>query len=79
MVNLTLAAVTSGINMRLDSIKNEGSDLIALSSVLGNNTSTIRGNHNLDKLLIADPDMLLMMLKLVWKEQEKTTRTRGFG
>ena len=76
LVNLTLAAVTSGINMRLDSIKNEGSDLIALSSVLGNNTSTIRGNHNLDKLLIADPDMLLMMLKLVWKEQDAYARKK---
>lgn len=76
LVNLTIAAVTSGINVRLDRIKNEGSDVMALSELLGGNMSTIHGNADLNKLLISDPDMLLMMLKQVWKEQDAYARKK---
>jgi hypothetical protein len=77
LVNLTIAAVTSGINVRLDSIKNEDSDAMALGQMLAGEMSTIHGgNAELNKLLIADPDMLLMLLKQVWREQDAYARKK---
>mmetsp|Transcript_4917 Transcript_4917/g.9241 ORF Transcript_4917/g.9241 Transcript_4917/m.9241 type:complete len:1103 (-) Transcript_4917:96-3404(-) len=74
LVNLTIAAVTSGINVRLDRIKNEGSNVTnALSQMVapesGTNYNSLPGEPH-----IADPEMLLMLLRQVWREQDEYAR-----
>lgn len=78
LVNLTVAAVTSGINVRLDSIKNEGSHVTnALSQMVAPESSVPNINGNASDAHIADPEMLLLMLRQVWREQDEYARKKA--
>ena len=74
LVNITLAAVTSGIKMRLDRINHETDDAINRNDLLSSESNCEEDNNSIDKSLIGDPDMLLMMLKQVWREQDAHAR-----
>lgn len=78
LVNLTIAAVTSGINVRLDRIKNEGSNVTnALSQMVAPESSAPNINGNASDARIADPEMLLLMLRQVWREQDEYARKKA--
>lgn len=70
LISLTVAAVTSGISEKLDSIKvDEDMDDIPPTPAGGGLRSSLSMKNLQKKTLISDPEMVLMMVKQVWKER----------
>mmetsp|Transcript_13936 Transcript_13936/g.20843 ORF Transcript_13936/g.20843 Transcript_13936/m.20843 type:complete len:1108 (+) Transcript_13936:199-3522(+) len=72
LINLTIAAVTAGINDRLDELRKE--DLMRELSAVGPLDAS---DDKSGKNLITDPDMLLLLMQQVWKEHDDHARKQA--
>ena len=63
LINITIAAVTAGINDRLDELRKEDLE----NEMIGHMISHIQAKSS---TVLTDPAMLLMLMKQVWKEHD---------
>ncbi|CAE7656312.1 CACNA1F [Symbiodinium microadriaticum] len=66
LINITIAAVTAGINDRLDELRKEDLE----EEMMGRMISGLSSMPNKSSTILTDPAMLLMLMKQVWKEHD---------